>query len=127
MIGPGIVVAQTWDKDYDDFPNAEANEAFLAHARQDIPALIAEIRHLRSSQGSASPAVDLEVLALEAHAAALVENVHYFLRMHGMAPTLPDEVRTLDLVQGSVKYLRDALGHAEKTLAARRLRERGTR
>lgn len=48
IIGPGFGIAQTWDKHEDDFANAEANSEFIAHARQDIPALVAEVERLRA-------------------------------------------------------------------------------
>lgn len=54
--GEGIVgggglewVAQTFSKRETDFPNHEANGEFIAHARQDIPALLAYIAELEGT------------------------------------------------------------------------------
>ncbi len=50
--GPRTVYAQTWDKCEDNFTNAHHNGIFIAHARQDIPALIARIRELEAFSAS---------------------------------------------------------------------------
>ncbi len=42
-------IAQTWPKCEEDFPNATSNGRFIAHSRQDIPALLAYIAELEDA------------------------------------------------------------------------------
>lgn len=49
LMGPNdAVVCQSWGHDADGLEIADSDMSFIANAREDIPALIAEIRRLRS-------------------------------------------------------------------------------
>lgn len=60
----GRMVVGTLYHDGDHAVCSEANAAFIAHARQDVPALVAEVRRLRAALADAESKHDRQLAAL---------------------------------------------------------------
>lgn len=82
ITGHGVCMFEDWAEDI--FPNNEANLAFVANAREDIPALLEEVERLQEF---------IRVLLIDYSPPTEkdVQRAQELIRQHGWTDCLPDE------------------------------------